>query len=175
MATHKPRNWFHRFVIALCVLPLILFAWGLWPMSQPIVDESGRDMTVQEAPNMALSGAYPTSAKNIRYANSCVGMGGRFHAYRFSAPVAVLKVFANAEFAKHWDHPAVSVTPNAPPPFDADELARLGHTFGLELDWMLPQNNAIGSVYRSADGQDSHRPTIFVDETNAVLYFLMTD
>ncbi len=40
---------------------------------------------------------------------------------------------------------------------------------------MLPPADSVGVLYRPADGRVSHAPTIYIDESNEVLYFVMTD
>ena len=60
-------------------------------------------------------------------------------------------------------------------PFTPDDIVRTASHFGIHADWMLPPAGARGTIYTSDGGQRSHRPTIFVDETNRVLYFEMSD
>lgn len=95
--------------------------------------------------------------------------------YRFSAPVSVLHNHAQNEFAAHWDSPRPKKTPDSPPPIGEPEVAMYESGFGIEADWMLPPPDAVGTLYESADGRVSHRPVIFVDDVNRVLYFKMTD
>ena len=95
--------------------------------------------------------------------------------YRFSAPVADLHAHAQAEWAAIPGSPPLKQTPHAMSPFTPDYLAYYKPTFGVDIDWMVPPSVAQGTIYAPAGEQRSHRPTIFVDETNGVLYFEMSD
>lgn len=144
-------------------------------MSRPNVNESAGDVSRKEALGATLSQTLPTSAMKVRYLNASIGMGGRVMLYRFSGDIEELKSFAVSEFANHWHHPKVSITVNTESPFDSQQFKSLGEAYYVNLDWMTPQKDAIGTVYISNDGQISHRPIIFVDEKNAIFYFVMTD
>jgi hypothetical protein len=95
--------------------------------------------------------------------------------YRFTAPLPVLHAHAKAEFAAHWDKPQTAVTPASSPPFTEKDIALITTGFGVTADWMVPPADAVGTMYMSADGQFSHRPAVFIDTKNSVLYFYMTD
>lgn len=96
-------------------------------------------------------------------------------AYRFSAPPADLHAHAEAEFAAYWDAIKLAKTPDSPSPISEDNIAFLNSAYGVDADWLLPPVGTAGTLYESAGGGYSHSPTIFVDGTVGVLYFLMTD
>lgn len=140
-----------------------------------VKQSSGYTNNPTEAATATLAQSLPKTAANIYYSRCSKGMGGRLLIYRFSAPVADLKLHASAEFGAHWDKPLPKITPNSASPFTFKDVAIIHSIYQIDADWILPPSDAIGTVYESADGQRSHRPTIFVDETNQVLYFWMTD
>ena len=169
-------RWFFRCVVGIGVLfatCLVLFIVG---MNRPLVTQSnGYTGSTPEAVAATLSQSLPKAAANVRYCRASVGMGGRLRLYRFSAPVADLHTHAQTEFAAHWDKPQLKKTPGSTSPITDREIALYKSGYGIDAAWMLPPSNAVGTLYEPADGESSHRPTIFVDEANGVLYFLMTD
>ena len=169
-------RWFFRFVIAIGILFAIFSVLLVVGMNRPLVTQSdGFTSATDEAVTDTLSQTLPTSAANVRHCRASLGMGGRLLIYRFSAPVTDLHSHAKAEFAAHWDKPQFKTTPNVPSPITDHDIALYESGFSVQADWMLPHRGEIGTLYESADGQFSHRPTIFVDDTNGVLYFQMTD
>ena len=169
-------RWFFRFVVgvgALFALASLLFVIG---MNRAHVTQSNGFTNVNpEAEKTTLSHTLPKTASEIRYCRASIGMGGRLLLYRFTAPVSDLHNHAKAEFAAHWDKPKLKVVPNSTSPFAAAEIALHKTSFGIDVNWMLPLSSDIGTVYVWEDGRSSHRPIIFVDETNSVLYFKMSD
>ncbi|PAY19904.1 hypothetical protein CKO51_08700 [Rhodopirellula sp. SM50] len=169
-------RWFYRSVvaIAICILALALVV-NIAP-SRPLVTQSdGYIEPSTTAFENTISHKLPESATEFRFCRASVGIGGRLLLYRFTAPIDDLNAHAIAEFDAHWDRPGYKATPDVPSPFDEHDVKRNSEFYGGNADWMLPQAGAIGTLYEPADGQLSHRPTIFVDETNGVLYFQMTD
>ena len=96
-------------------------------------------------------------------------------AYAVYGACGELDAFAQAEFAAHWEKPGFTVELNASSPFDLEYIASLKQAYSVDLEWLKQSSNASGSIYRDAQGQGSHMPTIFVDKANCVLYFVMTD
>lgn len=169
-------RWVFRTVIAVGVLFVVLCVFLYFVMTSPLVNQSeGYVENTPDARSYTLSGSLPDSATKIRYCQASVGMGGRLLLYRFSGSIDELHSHAEAEFAAHWDKPQVEETPNSPSPFTQHNIEFVEAGFGVDAAWMLPPADAIGTVYASADGQSSHRPTILVDEAHGVLYFWMTD
>ncbi|MFO0913767.1 MAG: hypothetical protein U0795_12475 [Pirellulales bacterium] len=145
-------------------------------MNRPHVPQSNGCVGVTpEAVGATLSGSLPQTATDIRYCRASVGMGGRLLIYRFSAPAADLHRHAQAEFAAHRDKPQLQKTPSSSSPITDRNIELYRSGFGVVADWMLLPSNAVGTLYESADARSSHRPTIFVDDVNGVLYFQMTD
>jgi len=169
-------RWIFRLVVATGLLVaafMVLFVIG---MSRPNVDQSdGYVGRTTEAIECTISKSLPESASNVRFVNASVGLGGRLRLYRFSAPIADLHLHAQAEFNAHWDHPGFTATPDSARPFDSHDINRNSDFYGGDAGWMLPPENSVGTIYSPQDGQRSHRPTIFVDDANGVLYFQMTD
>jgi hypothetical protein len=169
-------RWFFRCVIGIGVLFAVFSVLLVVGMYLPhVTQSSGFTNTTPEAVSATLSQSLPETAVNVRYCRASVGMGGRLLIYRFSAPVADLHAHAQAEFTAHWDKLLVKKTPGSTSPITDHEIKLYKSGFGISGDWMLPPPNAVGTLYESADGQFSHRPTIFVDDANGVLYFQMTD
>lgn len=169
-------RWFYRCVVGVGVLFGVFSILLVVGMNRPHVTQSnGFTSTTPEAVSATLSRSLPRTATNVHYCRASVGMGGRILIYRFAAPVADLHAHALTEFAAHWDKPQSKSTSGSASPITEYEIQLYESGFGIECDWLLPPANAVGTLYESADGQFSHRPTIFVDETNEVLYFRMAD
>mgnify|MGYP003122072348 CR=1 FL=1 len=169
-------KWFFRFVVGVGLLYVALMLLLVFGMTRPNVEESDGyvDSTAQAIP-YTISHTLPDSATQIRFLSASVGMGGRLRLYRFAAPIDDLNAHAVSEFDAHWDRPGYKATPNAVSPFDEHDVKRNSEFYRGNADWMLPPPNAVGTLYEPADGNWPHRPMIFVDETNGVLYFQMTD
>ncbi|MBX3452618.1 MAG: hypothetical protein KF777_23980 [Planctomycetaceae bacterium] len=169
-------RWFFRSVVGIGVLFAAFLILLVVRMNRPHVTQSnGYAHATPDALAATLSGSLPETATNVRYCRASVGLGGRLLIYRFSAPVADLHAHAQAEFTARWDKPRLRKTPSSGSPITAHEVNLYKTGFGVDADWMLPPSNALGTLYESADRQFSHRPTIFVDDENGVLYFQMTD
>ena len=169
-------RWFFRCVVGIGVLFAVFSILLVVGMNRPHVTQSNGYVNASpDAIAATLSGSLPETATNVRYCHGSVGMGGRLLIYRFSAPSADLHAHAQAEFAAHWHKPQTKKTPDSKSPIGDDEIELYRSAFKIDGDWMLPSSNAVGTLYESSDGQFSHRPTIFVDDVNGVLYFQMTD
>jgi len=169
-------RWFYRSVIGIGIVFAVFSAMLVVGMNRPHINQSvGFTNVTTDAKSSTLSQTLPNSATDVRHCRASVGMGGRLLIYRFSAPVADLHTHAQAEFAAHWDKPQLKKTPDSPSPITVREITLYESGFGIDAGWMLPPSNAVGTLYESADGQFSHRPLVFVDEANGVLYFQMTD
>jgi hypothetical protein len=140
-----------------------------------IIQSNGETDVSMDAKEATISGSLPPTAIRVQYCSASVGMGGRLLLYRFSAPVTDLHAHAQAEFAAHWDKPQLKKTSGVNSPITEQKIKFYKTGFGVNAAWMLAPPNASGTLYESSDGQVSHRPTIFVDDTNEVLYFQMTD
>ncbi|WP_404308966.1 hypothetical protein [Neorhodopirellula lusitana] len=169
-------KWLFRFVVGVGLMYVALMLLLAIGMTRPNVKESdGYVDSTAQAIAFTISHSLPDSANQIRFLRASIGMGGRLRLYRFAAPVDDLDAHAVAEFDAHWDRPGYKATPDTLSPFDEHDVKRNSEFYGGNADWMLPPADAIGTLYEPADGQLSHRPMIFVDKTNGVLYFQMTD
>jgi hypothetical protein len=169
-------RWFFRCVVGIGVICAVFSVLLVVGMNRPHVTQSnGYTNSTPDAVAATLSQSLPKTAANVRHCRASVGMGGRLLIYRFSAPKADLHAHAQNEFAAHWDKPQLKKIPDSKSPITDHEITLYKTGFGIDADWMLPLADAVGTLYESADGQFSHRPTIFVDDTNGVLYFQMTD
>lgn len=169
-------KWFYRLVIGIGVLFFLFSVLLVIGMNRPSVTESNGETTISaEANEATICGSLPASATKVQYCRASVGLGGRLLLYRFSAPVADLHVHAQAEFAAHSRKLQWKKTSGIVSPITEDEIKQYNSGFGVNVEWMVAPPNTTGTLYEWADGQFSHRPTIFVDETNEVLYFRMTD
>ena len=171
-----PWRWFFRCALVVGLLFVVLSILVAIRISRPHVTQSnGYTNRNADGVSATLSQSLPRTTNRMRYCRVSVGMGGRLLLYRFSAPLTDLHSHANAEFAAHWDQSQSKTTPNTKSPITEREIALYKSGFGIDADWMLPPPNAVGTLYEPADGRSSHRPTIFVDDTNGVLYFQMMD
>lgn len=170
-------RWFYRAVLGVAILFLGLSLLLVWGMNRPLVflDSKGFVSAQNTPADVTLCGTLPDSATKVRYVGASVGMGGRFRAYRFSGSVDELHAHALAEFDGHWDKLTPARLEVDESPFTAQDIGFWGDCYSTQLDWMLPPAGASGVLYEPADGESSHRPTVYVDETNGVLYFVMTD
>ncbi|MBB02619.1 MAG: hypothetical protein CMJ47_08240 [Planctomyces sp.] len=169
----------YRTVIAIALLvfvPAILLGIGMFiPYPQ---GSSGFTTVTPEAESYTLSGSFPPGAYDVRYGRSARGMGGRLLVYRFSAPLNELHDHAvkemHAKQTDHRDHFEIEVARNEPSPF-SEQMVEFDRDMRLDTSWILPEPDATGTIYRPKDGLLSHRPVIFVDETNEIVYLRMTD
>jgi len=122
---------------------------------------------------------FPASASNISYAWSSVGMGGRAHIFRFSAPLADCKMFAQQRF-DHYAKQLYDNPTNFPPAeivplveLPEDPRPRLKKDYGLkDLGWFDYQGMTNGLTIAQPR---SHIPTIWIDVDRSVLYEYWTD
>ncbi|NOX52960.1 MAG: hypothetical protein GXP27_00680 [Planctomycetes bacterium] len=169
-------RWFFRFVIGVGIVFVAFTVLLVIGMNRPnVMQSNGYTGITPDAVAATLSHSLPKTAHNIRYCRASVGIGGRLLIYRFSGSLPDLHAHAHAEFAAHWEKPRLKKTRNSPSPITEHTIALYKSGFGVDADWMLPPPEAFGTLYESADGRSSHRPRIFVDEANGVLYFHMTD
>ena len=97
-------------------------------------------------------------------------MGGRLHAYRFSAPLADLLTHADSEFKSHWE----KLTPAKTNVTQADvDVSFLRRSYGVNLAWFDVGKLSNGIEFMAGHG--SSRPIIWIDTNREILYFLMTD
>jgi hypothetical protein len=169
-------RWFFRclWLAAVAFLVLVVGAFAVF-LSPHVTESNGFIGNTAQAKTAPLSQTLPASATQVRFARGSRGMGGRMLLYRFSAPMADLHAHAQAEWAAHWDKPSFKQTPHAASPFTPDYMSSYESSYWIDADWMIPTAGAKGTIYGPAGNQRSHRPTIFVDETNEVLYFEMSD
>jgi len=169
-------KWLYRFVIGIGVLFVLFSILLRIGMNRPQVTQSSGETVVSPDSNAAtISGSLPPTATKVQYCRASVGMGGRLLVYRFSAPAADLHAHAQKEFAAHWHKPQWKKTSGVESPIAEHEIKLYKTGFGIDATWMLAPPDVVGTLYESSDGQYSHRPKIFVDDTNEVLYFQMTD
>ncbi len=102
-------------------------------------------------------------------------MGGRFRAYAVDGELYDLDRFAQAEFAAHSDKPIVLAKDDQPTPFGDDYISFLEDAYGVKLDWLRDSKSGTGTIYVDSESRVSHMARIFVDKTNSMLYFVMTD
>ncbi|MFC1672382.1 hypothetical protein ACFL01_04535 [Planctomycetota bacterium] len=134
------------------------------------VEESRTPLSLAEAPaGITLSGTFPESARDIYYASASVGPGGKFKAYRFSAPVADLHAHAEAEFKNHWEE--LTPTKSFVSRIFLDKSQ--WWIFGVDGSWF--DVIEIPKGYQYMDEHGVHRSIIWVDEEREIFYFLMGD
>lgn len=169
-------RWFFRLALCVGAIWALLTIYIVIGMSRATVHQSDRwiEIPTTEEPK-TLSKSFPTSATRYRYATSSIGMGGRFLAYSVNGEPNDLDLFARAEIAAHWKKPKAITKDDQSTPFDDDYISFLEDAYGVKLDWLRGSKSGIGTVYRDSERRGSHMPSIFVDKTNSMLYFVMTD
>lgn len=118
----------------------------------------------------------PTSASNIWYARSSVGLGGRAFLYRFDASEADCQAYARLINTSISDQEGDSTTPiltplaSSPNPVDHDLLQR---AYGLNTaGWFDVENIHSGWEGR---GPPSNLATIWIDSEQGRFYYYWTD
>lgn len=157
-------------ILATIVFMAIALILMLWWASQPVVSETLLPQLRQQSLQVPWCQTLPPTATDVYFARASVGIGGRFYAYRFSAPLMDLQTHAMKEFAAHSEPLTPTVVPGQP--FDID-VAFLRDSYGVKLSWIDPAQIGPCTVFRDADSPGS--PSIYVDETNSVLYFINSD
>lgn len=169
-------KWFFRLVIGVGVLFLGATMLFVLTMSRAHVTQSDGWKAIDDATkSQTLSKTLPDSSTRFCFARSSVGLGGRFMAYAVDGIPEDLDSFAQAEFIAHWAKADFTLKPNSSSPFDAEYVAMLERAYSVNLDWLRKSVNATGSVYQFSNEDVSHKPRIFVDNANGILYFVMTD
>lgn len=169
-------RWFFRFVLCIGAIWALLTIYIVIGMSRTTVHQSDRWIEIPTTEELkTLSQSLPISATKYRHATSAIGMGGRFRAYAVNGDPSKLDLFAQAEFAAHWDKPTVARKDDQSTPFGDDYISFLEEGYAVKLDWLRDSKSGMGTVYRDSKNRVSHMPTIFVDKTKAMLYFVMTD
>lgn len=169
-------KWFFRLVIGVGVLFLGGTMLFVLTMSRAHVTQSDGWKTIDDATkSQTLSQTLPASSTRFCFAHSSVGLGGRFLAYAVDGTPEDLDSFAQAEIAAHWAKTDFTLKPNSSSPFEAEYVAMLKRAYSVNLDWLRKSVNVTGSVYRYSNEDVSYKPTIFVDDANGILYFVMTD
>lgn len=162
--------------LGVCLFVFLALAYYyVTGMTTPHVNQSEGFIEPNQLPEpISISGTLPANASRVRYCNVSVGLAGRLSLYRFSAPVEELHEHALNEFASHLEEIEPIVEQGVPSPINADLIVSYSKGFGVEPTWMLPASDSAGALYYDPEGS-SHRPTIYIDEGNEVLYFFMTD
>lgn len=166
--------------LATGLIVVLYFVIGFFSMFIPATElihaSSAQDYAKQTGTTNLF---FPASASNISYAWSSVGMGGRAHIFRFSAPLDDCKVFARRRF-DHYAKQLYDNPTNCPPAeivplveLPEDPRPRLRKGYGLkDLGWFDCQGMTNGlTIVRLR----SHFPTIWIDVDRSVLYEYWTD
>ncbi|MCA9197504.1 MAG: hypothetical protein KDA87_08205 [Planctomycetales bacterium] len=169
----------------LAMVLLLMYVGSLYrQLTSPSISAAAAFLpaATTDAVNHTESQSLPASASDICFVSASVGMQGRLRAYRFTAPVSDLHSHAMTElaaFGSNWSQPNATpfIRSNVKSPFDAEYLAFLKKSFDADASWLAAPLNTKGTIYNfDANLNDvPRRPTIFVDETNGVLYFVVTD
>ena len=169
-------RWVFRFVLCMGAIWALLTIYIVIGMSRATVRQTDRwiEIPLEEEPK-TLSKSLPTTATKYRYAMSSIGMGGRFWAYAVDGKLSDLDEFAQKEFRAHSDNPQIVINENQSTPFDDEHISFLEEGYGVRLDWLRDSKGGTGNIYLDSKSRASHMPRIFVDESNSMLYFVMTD
>ena len=148
------------------------YAMALRPKVQTVSEPISVDAFRLETGNNQL----PTTASNIWYARSSVGLGGRAFLYRFDAPEIDCQAYAHLINTSSPDQAGNStnsiLTPlnTSPEPIDHDFLNR---AYGLNTtDWFDVENIHAGWEGR---GPPSYLASIWIDSTRGRFYYYWTD
>ena len=148
------------------------FAMALRPQVQTISEP----ISVQMFQSVIGNNHLPTSASNIWYARSSVGLGGRAFLYRFDAPEVDCQAYAqliNTSIPGQEGEITPSIlTPleASPIPIDHDMLQR---AYGLNTaDWFDVEGINVGWKGR---GPPSTLASIWIDSERGRFYYYWTD
>lgn len=166
--------------LATGLIVVLYFVIGFFSMFIPTTElihaSSAQDYAKQSGTTNLF---FPASASNISYAWSSVGMGGRAHIFRFSAPLDDCKVFARQRFGHYakqlYDNPTNCPHAEIVPLLELpeDPRPRLRKNYGLkDLGWFDYQGMTNGLTITQPR---SHIPTIWIDVDRSVLYEYWTD
>ncbi|MEM7478695.1 MAG: hypothetical protein AAF483_27235 [Planctomycetota bacterium] len=163
-----------RSLACIALVLVFVFAYSMWSLATPHSEQEAWRAVEKGQSVSTLSGILPESATKFCYARSSVGLGGRFKAFAVDGSPNELIEFARAEFAAHWDAPKTRVTESTTSPFSSDQISFLEEAYAVDLEWLRASVGRKGTIFRAANGEVSHMPTIFVDPSG-LLYFVMTD
>ena len=140
----------------------------------PQVQTISEPISVQRFKSETGYNLLPTSASNIWYARSSVGLGGRAFLYRFDAPVVDCQAYAQLINQSNPDqentNPILSPLESSPTPIDHDFLHR---AYGLKAkDWFDVENIHAGWEGR---GHPAHLASIWIDSERGRFYYYWTD
>jgi len=167
-------RWLRRAgLCAAALVGVLIIIWCGVMFSRPYVrDFSGR--TYDEV--VAVAGGdfgLPRSASNIRFVASSVGLGGRAHVVKFTAPVEDCRNYALADFrcydTQQGSNPAAEFTPVT------GRLCRptsFGEYGVRDLRWFDIETIEEGITL---ERDHTHRPFTWIDTRRGILYSLWTD
>ena len=159
--------------VSLLVLGGCLVAWCAVDFFRPCVhDYSGKthdEFVVKAGRDFGL----PQSARDIRFVDSSVCIGGRAHVVRFTAPLEDCRSYALADFRRYDLRPGEDPAPEFVPIAGSPALTRPLEPYGIhDLQWFdIGRIEECISLKRDHD----HRPFTWIDTRRGVLYSLWTD
>jgi len=169
-----------KVLLVVVGLFVLLFAGCVFMMFRPIITVIHASTSQEYANKVGTTNLmFPASARNISYASSCVGMGGRAHIFRFDGPLEDCKEFARQRYALYarqvygntTNYPPVEIIPLVGFPEDPRQLLR--KSYGLkDLEWFDYQGITNGLTVAQPR---SHIPTIWIDVDRSAFYEYWTD
>ena len=143
---------------------------------RPQVETISEPISAQMFQSVIGNNQLPTSASNIWYARSSVGLGGRAFLYRFDAPEVDCQAYAQLINTSIPDQEGDTTTPilkpldASPNPIDHDSLQR---AYGLNtMGWFDVENIHTGWEGR---GPPSSLASIWIDSERGRFYYYWTD
>ncbi|MDV6030517.1 MAG: hypothetical protein F9B45_10515 [Phycisphaera sp. RhM] len=145
---------------------------GLTPV--PTVSQTTNPVTAADVPSELFENVpIPTTAHEIYYAISGVGLGGRFKAFRFSGDGNELETFVSDYFLSLGGNLKVRRKDDISFNEFIPELKFVSDNYGVEIDWLEPFRRTSGSVF-SAENEDS-LPILLLDSENERLAMIWMD
>ncbi len=156
------------------------FIWATWAMSRPHTLVSQTPVSLAEFTKRMGGLNFPTSAKNIYYGWSSVGMGGRAHIFRFEAEIEDCVTFAKAEFNRYnemlyddpEEYPPCDLVPIESVTDDEVHKPDLSYYGLTKLDWFDVDQIEEGLTIPR---EKAHHPYIWIDTKRGLLYSYWTD
>ena len=156
----RAQQRFAKYFLAAAVLII-----GYKLLSPPaMVDQSIGPRTLATTPS-DIASTFPLSAIKIEYAQSGVGIGGRFLAYRFTAPIDDLR----AHLSKRFSTLPPGALPKPSKKVPSLDLALFEKAYRVDLSWfdVLASDNC--EVYRRPI--EEHSPIVVLNLDSNTLYY----
>ena len=163
-------------LLTVLAIAIALFAGCYARALRPQVETISEPISAQIFQSVIGNKQLPTSASNIWYARSSVGLGGRAFLYRFDASDADCQAYARqintSSSIQEGDSTTPILTPLASPPKPVDH-GLLQRAYGFNTaSWFDVENIQSGWEGR---GPPSSLASIWIDSEQGRFYYYWTD